>query len=40
MGVALAPVPDDRNGFSTEAVEVGVFIVINVQHEKLLFFFL
>src|SRR2546430_7472324 len=40
MGVALASVPDDRNGLSTEAVEIRVLIVINVQHEKLLFFFL
>src|SRR5213080_466975 len=40
MGVPLASVPDDRNGLSTEAVEIRVLIVINVQHEKLLFFFL
>jgi hypothetical protein len=33
MGMALASVSDHRNRLSTQAVQVCVFIVINIQHE-------
>src|SRR5207253_10836234 len=34
MGVALAAEPDDRNGLPLEDLQIGVLIVIDLQHVR------